>query len=277
MSNCYAVIGYPVEHSLSPMIHQLFALQTGVILTYKKMMVQPDGFEQHVAEFFRQGGKGLNITLPYKERAFSFAAHVTSRCFKAKAANTLWQDENGIQADNTDGIGLLRDLAHYIDISGKDILLLGAGGAARGILGPLLASNPAQLTLVNRTPEKARILSQDFYPAINRSVSALDEAFDLVINATSTGLSKQDFALSSSILKPTTVCYDLAYNINASTPFVAWGQDQGCTAIDGLGMLVEQAAEAFSIWHGVMPDAASVLLHLRNSPGQTHECSKNTI
>jgi len=264
MNNRYAVMGQPVDHSLSPIIHQLFARQTGCVLTYEKIQIKISSFEQQVAQFFSQGGKGLNITLPCKERAFALADHVTQRCFKAKAANTLWRDADGLQADNTDGIGLLRDLAHYIDVQGKHILLLGAGGAARGILAPLLAANPAQLTLANRTPEKAHALCKDFFPATSCGLSDLDGKFDLIINATSASLSDQRLVLPAGIITSTSVCYDLAYNIRVSTPFVQWGQEHGCVTADGLGMLVEQAAEAFAIWHGVIPKVAPVLAYLRH-------------
>ena len=263
MSNRYAVMGNPVEHSLSPLIHQLFARQTGCVLTYEKIQIDLSCFEQQVTQFFSQGGKGLNITLPCKERAFTLAEHVTPRCFKAKAANTLWHDADGLQADNTDGIGLLRDLAHYINLAAKRILLLGAGGAARGILAPLLAANPVELTLANRTSEKAHALIKNFFPATSCSLAELSGEFDLVINATSASLSDQRLVLPEAIITPTTVCYDLAYQLKAPTPFVAWAQSQGCVAVDGLGMLVEQAAEAFLIWHGVMTDVGPVLAHLR--------------
>ena len=263
MSGRYAVMGNPVDHSLSPIIHQLFAQQTSRVLTYEKIKINLPFFEEQVNFFFHQGGLGLNITLPCKERAYTLASHHTPRAAAAKAANTLWRDSNGLHADNTDGIGLLRDLARYIDLAGKNILLVGAGGAARGVLAPLLAAHPAQLTLANRTIEKALALSRDFTPITCCGLSELSEAYDLVINATSASLSDNTLQLPTQILTSTTVCYDLAYQLKAPTPFVAWAQSLGCVAIDGLGMLVEQAAEAFAIWHGVMPDTTPVLAQFR--------------
>ena len=263
MTDRYAVMGNPVEHSLSPIIHALFGTQTGRILSYEKILIDLLNFEQQVKDFFDQGGKGLNITLPCKQRAFALADQVTTRCATARAANTLWQNANGLQADNTDGIGLLCDLTHYIDLTDKQILVLGAGGAARGILAPLLASNPAQLTMVNRTMDKARALCADFVPTTCCSLAELNGPFDLIINATSASITGQNIMLPSSIIKPTTVCYDLAYQRTRPTPFVIWGRSQGCVAVDGLGMLVEQAAEAFAIWHGVKPEVKPVLDYLR--------------
>lgn len=255
----YAVMGNPVDHSLSPIIHQLFAKQTGCSLTYEKIQIDLSCFEEQVTQFFDQGGKGLNITLPCKERAYAMANHATARCVTAKAANTLWHAAGGLHADNTDGIGLLRDLAHHIDLAGKKILVLGAGGAARGILAPLLTAAPAQLTIANRTPEKAQALCRDFSQTTYCGWSELAGEFDLIINATSASLSDQPLVLPTTIITPTTVCYDLAYQINKPTPFVAWARSQGAVAVDGLGVLVEQAAEAFAIWHGVKPDVAPVL------------------
>lgn len=270
MKRRYAVMGRPVGHSLSPIIHALFARQLGYSLTYEKIEIHPTLFHEQVTQFFNEGGHGLNITLPCKEQAFALADQVTSRCFIAKAANTLWRNAAGLQADNTDGVGLLRDLAHYIDLAGKRILVVGAGGAARGILAPLLTANLAQLTVANRTPEKAYTLLQAFRKLISQqtaftccALSELSQAYDLVINATSASFSEQRLDLPNVLLTPTTLCYDLAYDIKSPTPFVAWAQSHGCVALDGLGMLVEQAAEAFFIWHGVMPDVMPVLAHFR--------------
>lgn len=265
MIHRYAVMGYPVEHSLSPIIHQQFAQQTGRVLTYEKILIDLPRFEQQVTDFFAHGGRGLNITLPCKERAFAYAQHATARSLIAKAANTLWQDADGLHADNTDGVGLQRDLAHYIELTGKHILVLGAGGAARGILAPLLASKPAQLTIANRTLKKTQTLCLDFAPATFCSMTDLNGAFDLIINATSAGLEKQCIALPSTIIQTNTLCYDLAYQTKGLTPFLAWAQSHGCVAVNGLGMLVEQAAEAFTIWHGVMPDVAPVLAFIQNN------------
>ncbi len=262
MKNRYAVMGNPIAHSLSPIIHQLFAKQTGHELIYEKIQIDLPRFEQQVEQFFEQGGKGLNITMPCKQAAFTLADHATARCLKARAANTLWHTLDGLQADNTDGIGLLRDLTRYLDLAGKRVLLLGAGGAARGVLAPLLAAHPAQLILANRTLEKAQALSLEFVPALSCRLDDLCGVFDLIINATSADHTEKNIALSSTLTTPTTVCYDFAYRKQASTPFVAWAQSHGCVGVDGLGMLVEQAAEAFFIWHGVMPDVLPVLRQL---------------
>jgi shikimate dehydrogenase len=256
-------MGNPISHSLSPVIHQLFAQQTGITLTYEKIRIDINQFEQQVTDFFAQGGKGLNITLPCKQRAFSMSAEVTPRCLAARAANTLWMQEGRLHADNTDGVGLLRDLSRHISISDKHILLLGAGGAARGILGPLLAAGSAQLTIVNRTPEKAQALQRDFPQAQYCIFADLEgKSYDLVINATSASLDDESLALPDSLMVTKPLCYDLTYSNNKPTTFVAWARAQGCNAMDGLGMLVEQAAEAFFIWHHVMPNTALVLKDL---------------
>lgn len=263
MNNPYAVMGNPIDHSLSPFIHQSFAKQTGIDLTYEKIKIDLSCFEQQVTDFFNQGGKGLNITVPCKHRAFIMSDIATERCLTAQAANTLWRDaNNALHADNTDGIGLLRDLARYTDLTHKRILLLGAGGAAHGILAPLLSANPFELIITNRTPEKALLLSRHFPPAKNVNMLALEGAFDLIINATSASLAAENIALSTDCLTPKTICYDLAYQKQGITPFVQWARSNGCTGIDGLGMLVEQAAEAFYVWHGVRPETAPILKKL---------------
>ena len=262
----YAVMGNPIAHSLSPMIHQLFATQTGRKLSYEKIEIDLSRFEQQVHDFFNQGGKGLNITLPCKQRAFAMAEHQSARCQQAKAANTLWMKAGKLHADNTDGIGLCRDLARRVNLAGKTILLLGAGGAASGILGPLLASNLARLTIANRTFETAQALQQDFPQATCCPLADVASlSYDVIINATSASLNGQCIQLPEVLLSKQPLCYDLAYHKNGITPFVAWARTLGCVAIDGLGMLVEQAAEAFFIWHGVMPDTAPVFTLLNLS------------
>lgn len=250
MNRFFAVMGNPINHSLSPQIHTLFAKQTGITLSYQPIEIDLNHFEQQVTDFFNSGGAGLNITLPGKERAFAMSDVATIRCLKAKAANTLWHDGTKLYADNTDGIGLLRDLARYISLTNKNILLLGAGGAARGILAPLLAEKPASLTIANRTIAKATTLSQEFPDTLSTSLHELEGSFDLIINATSS----KNLALPTSIITPNTRCVDLSYQQQGLTPFVAWAKEQGCVAVDGLGMLIEQAAEAFYIWHKIMPD-----------------------
>jgi shikimate dehydrogenase len=295
----YAVMGNPIAHSLSPTIHRLFAEQTGCVLTYEKMKIDLPDFEAQVNRFFQRGGKGLNITQPFKQRAFLMSQDKTARCLMAGAANTLWFNDAGrLQTDNTDGVGLLRDLTRYIEIAGKRVLVLGAGGAARGILGPLLDSGPQSVCIANRTVEKARVLCQSFpfsrlrekvpegrmrapssgttasetpssvasrhlLPQAGEGIHGLltpcsitdpNEPFDLILNTTSAHLENESLNLPSTLILPTTVCYDLNYQQKGDTPFVLWARSQGCTGLDGLGMLVEQAAEAFFIWHGIMPD-----------------------
>ena len=260
----YAVMGFPVAHSLSPTIHQLFAEQTGRTVLYEKIQIDLPRFEQQVSEFFSQGGKGLNITLPCKQRAFAMGERVTARCLEAQAANTLWMKAGRLHADNTDGVGLLRDLSRYVHVAGKNILLVGAGGAARGVLGPLLAADPARLTITNRTAETERELQSHFPRAYCCTFADLpihvEETFyDVVINATSASLDGQTLALPEALMAVKPFCYDLAYAKSEATAFVASARAHGCAAADGLGMLVEQAAEAFFIWHGVMPDTVPVL------------------
>lgn len=259
----FAVVGNPIDHSLSPVIHQLFAKQTNIHLTYQKIKADECGFEQELVDFFTQGGKGLNITSPFKQRAFAMAQQTTSRCKLAGAANTLWMHEGLLYADNTDGIGLIRDLNQHISLPGKRVLIVGAGGAARGIIHPLLAANPAVLMVANRTVAKAEEITQMFPLVQCIGIDELNVAFDLVINATSASLTGEFIALPPPCLSQEPLCYDLSYTQQGSTAFVRYAQDRGCEAVDGLGMLVEQAAEAFSIWHGVMPETKTVLDFLR--------------
>lgn len=259
----FAVIGNPIAHSLSPVIHQLFAQQTQIDLIYEKILGNDIEFEQQVSDFFIQYGKGLNVTLPYKQRAYNLAKVHTQRCASAGAANTLWMQENQLHADNTDGIGLIRDLARFIELKGRNTLVLGAGGAARGIISPLLESRPLKVTVANRTLERAEELQRQF-PQI--SVARFDElsgAFDLIINATSASLSGHLILFPAEVLSQKPFCYDLAYGQKTITPFVEYVRSTGCDAVDGLGMLVEQAAEAFHIWNGVMPSTKEILEQLR--------------
>jgi shikimate dehydrogenase len=259
----FAVMGNPIIHSLSPLIHTRFAQQIGLELRYDKIEVAKECFELAVSSFFAHGGQGLNITLPFKERAFAMATHCTPRCQQAKAANTLWMSGKKLHAENTDGIGLIRDLSNYQELMGKRILLLGAGGAARGIIGPLLAAQIAQLIVVNRTEERADALQADFAQIKCCSLSELQGRYDLIINATSASLTEERMSIPQSVLETTPFCYDLTYSKEGATSFVQWAHERGLDAIDGLGMLVEQAAEAFFIWHGLRPDTASVLSELR--------------
>jgi shikimate dehydrogenase len=263
----YAVMGHPVSHSKSPLIHSLFAAQTLQHLRYDAIHVLPGGFEQAVRDFVADGGKGLNITLPFKEEAWSLVEEVTPRAQQAAAVNTISFDPGTGRTlgDNTDGAGLLKDLVenHAVALNAKRVLLVGAGGAARGVLGPLLGEHPAELCLVNRTTVRAHALAERFADQGVLRVVEFDELaaerFDIVINATSTSLHGELPPLPSGILRPGACCYDMMYAERA-TVFVQWGCEQGaCTSVDGLGMLVEQAAESFYLWRGVRPLTSPVI------------------
>ncbi|MDR3442180.1 MAG: shikimate dehydrogenase [Legionella sp.] len=265
MSQRFAVVGNPIDHSLSPVIHQYFAKQTKVQLTYEKIKGEDSSFEQQVSDFFAQDGKGLNITLPFKQRAFAMAAQVTERCKQAGSANTLWMSNQQLHADNTDGIGLTRDLSHHIYLPGKRVLILGSGGAARGIIYPLLENHLASLTVATRTAATAEEFQQAFPQVFCCSLDKLTGAFDLVINATSASLTDEFIALPEECLAQKPLCYDLSYKQQQATVFMHHARDLGCVAMDGLGMLVEQAAEAFFIWHGIKPAGQEVLNCLRQA------------
>jgi shikimate dehydrogenase len=252
----FAVIGDPIEHSLSPLIHERFAKQCGLSLTYKKILGHPKDFEQQVRTFFKEGGSGLNVTAPFKQRAFAMAKVRSTRCEMAGAANTLWMHNKTLCADNTDGVGFLSDLLRYFNPCGQAVLLVGAGGAARGILGPLLETRPAELVLSNRTMDKAQALHQLFPEIKTRAFESIKGNFDLVIHACPNGSTPQ---LPRAFLSEKTFCYDLSYAPHAKTAFVTFAQSQGCKAQDGLGMLVEQAAESFYLWHGVRPLSEPVI------------------
>jgi len=262
----YAVIGHPVAHSRSPFIHTAFAAATGQQLIYDRIDAAPERFEVTVREFFAKGGKGLNVTVPHKEAAAVLAGTLTHRAQIAGAVNTLWQSADGkLVGDNTDGVGLINDLTRNLDValSGSRILIIGAGGAARGILGPLLEQHPSRMVITNRTPERASGLAA-LFPATDRLTALPLEAleghcFDLVLNATSASLSGALPPLPRTLIGPTTIAYDLAY-AKGETVFTRFAMDHGArAAYMGLGMLVEQAAEAFSIWRGVRPKTADVL------------------
>ncbi|MFO7276143.1 MAG: shikimate dehydrogenase [Pseudomonadota bacterium] len=265
----YGVVGHPVAHSKSPFIHGLFAQQTGHSITYELFDFTPEEFGERVRAFFASGGRGLNVTLPHKLAAARLADELTSRAALAAAANTLALREDGrILGDNTDGFGLVRDLTENLGIrlGGARILILGAGGATRGAIGPLLELGPERLVIANRTPERARALAADFArlgPVTGCGFEELgDSRFDVVINATSASLSGEVPPLDPAIARETRLCYDMAYGPD-STPFVRWALRHGCPrAEQGLGMLVEQAAESFRIWRGVRPDTRPVLAAL---------------
>lgn len=271
----YAVFGQPIKHSKSPRIHQLFAEQTGQGLQYTAQEVAAEQFAATAEAFFAQGGKGLNCTVPLKELAWNFATHKTERAELAKAVNTLAvQADGSVLGDNTDGCGLVTDLLvnHGIVLSGKRILLLGAGGASRGVLLPLLEQSPACLLIANRTTSKATDLAAEFVHKGDISGCGFEDlanvdAFDVILNATSASLSGQLPPLPDSLLAEQGVCYDLAYS-NEPTAFVRWGcARQAAKSLDGLGMLVEQAAEAFFIWRGVRPETAPVIALLNVERG----------
>lgn len=267
MTDRYAVFGQPIKHSKSPRIHALFAQQTGQDLQYTAEEVPPENFADITNAFFQHGGKGLNCTVPLKELAWQFASVKTERAERAKAVNTLaLQADGSILGDNTDGCGLVRDLIQNHSVFLKDlrILLLGAGGASRGILAPILKESPQCLVIANRTEEKARQLASEFVDMGKVSGCGFadlshEPAFDLILNATSASLSDELPPLSDELLVPQGVCYDLAYS-NKPTAFVRWGlEHDAAKSVDGLGMLVEQAAEAFFIWRGVRPDTLPVI------------------
>lgn len=262
----YAVIGHPVSHSRSPFIHTRFAAQTGQQLSYSTIDAAPDGFADVVRNFFTEGGKGLNVTVPHKEAAARLVDELTPRARRAGAVNTLaLRRGGGLLGDNTDGAGLARDLAnnHSISVAGRRVLLLGAGGAVRGVLAPLLGLKPSHLTIVNRTVQRARELVEQFSDLGELQAVSYEDLenlpFDLVINATAASLTGEVPALPAGIVNKDSICYDLAYGRD-DTPFVRWAHERGVArAMDGLGMLVEQAAESFHLWRGVRPDTASVL------------------
>jgi shikimate dehydrogenase len=264
-SDHYAVFGFPINHSKSPRIHQLFAQQTAQTLTYTAQEVSADNFPAAARAFFAQGGKGLNCTVPLKELAWQFADQLTERASFAKAVNTLALQADGrILGDNTDGIGLVTDLTvnHSISLTEQRVLILGAGGATRGILCPLLALNPAQLVIANRTVEKAQQLAEEFAGLARISgcgFADLTTSFDVIINATAASLTNELPPLAEHLLAANGCCYDLAYS-NQATAFVRWGQHHHARiSVDGLGMLVEQAAQAFSVWRGVRPQTEPVI------------------
>jgi len=268
----YAVVGNPITHSLSPQIHSSFAAQTGQALSYRAIELPLEGFAPGIRELQNRGFAGVNVTLPFKGEARDLCNSLSARAERAGAVNTIsFETDGSIAGDNTDGLGLTRDLRDNlgIEIKQREILLLGAGGAVRGVLDPLLALSPARLTIANRTPAKASQLARDF---TNRGIveaSAFDalgdRGFDLIINGTAAGLNDEVPAIPETVLQRHTVCYDMMYNVETATAFVGWARARGVArACDGLGMLVEQAAAAFEIWRGIKPDSATVIKSLRS-------------
>lgn len=265
----YAVVGNPVAHSKSPEIHAQFAAQTGQALAYERLLAPLEGFADAVARFRAGGGHGLNVTVPFKEQAWRIADRRSDRAQRAGAVNTLVFGAEGTFGDNTDGAGLVRDITvnHGIGLHGRRMLVLGAGGAVRGILPNLLAERPERAVIANRTVARALQLARDFRdlgPLAATGFEALEgQCFDVVLNATSAGLTGETPPLPDSLLAPQALCYDLLY-ADRLTPFLRWAQDNGAAqALDGLGMLVEQAAESFHLWRGVRPDTGPVIRSLR--------------
>jgi shikimate dehydrogenase len=260
----YAVIGNPIDHSKSPRIHALFAAQSGQEMRYDALLAPLDGFAAAVAGFAAAGGRGANVTVPFKEEAFRLASRLSARAQAAGAVNLLSFVPEGILGDNTDGAGLVRDLAVNLGfaVAERRLLLVGAGGAARGVIMPLLAEKPATLRLANRDAGRARRLAADFPGCTGGSFADLTgQSFDLVINATSAGLSGAELPLSADVFAAHGLAYEMVYGCD--TPFLRQARATGIATADGLGMLVEQAAEAFFIWRHVRPDTAPVLAALR--------------
>ncbi len=268
MTDFYAVIGNPIEHSKSPVIHHAFAQLTHQDIQYERVLSPLDGFAETVHGLISHGFKGANVTVPFKLEAFAMANRLTERAQDAGAVNTLIFDAEGIIGDNTDGVGLVRDITQNIGVSfaGKRVLLIGAGGASEGVLHPILAAHPHLLIITNRTLDKAlnmvkRVEARDEMVFVSVSAYAFDDLdgqqFDIVINATSAGLSDSQLPLPSGIFAPYALAYDMMYG--RITPFMAFAHQHGATVFDGLGMLIEQAAEAFSLWRGIRPPTAPVI------------------
>jgi shikimate dehydrogenase len=273
----YAVVGHPVEHSRSPRIHQLFAEQTGQSLSYTRLLAPLDGFTATLRAFAAAGAKGCNVTMPFKAEAWALATRRSPRAERALAANTLRFDAEGWWADNTDGAGLVRDLTVNagVPLAGRRLLLLGAGGAAAGVLGPLIEAGLAEIVVANRTASRAvelvarhaELAAQHGVRLIAQGLDDLAQAvgpagFDLLVNATATSLQAGAMPIPTGLLRPGALALDMAYGAPARS-FIAWAEAQGAIGRDGLGMLVEQAAESFCAWRGVRPDTVPVLALLR--------------
>ncbi len=268
----YAVFGNPIKHSKSPQIHSAFARQCGQNMQYRAVRVELDGFATAARRFFDNGGRGLNVTVPFKREAFHFADRLTPRAQRAGAVNTLTCCEDHlIEGDNTDGIGLVRDMVANLGwaIQGLRVLILGAGGAVRGVLEPLLRERPRELLVVNRTPERAAELVMEFSDIGPLEGGGYDligqRQFDVIVNATSAGLAGEMPELPATVLTERSCCYDMVYGPEP-TPFMRWAAHHAAWAVaDGLGMLVEQAAQSFYIWRKVRPETRSVINDLRAS------------
>ena len=270
MTDHYAVIGNPISHSKSPLIHTEFAKQTGQDLDYITRKIPLDGLAEGLKKLQSEGFKGINITVPFKEQAWQIVTDKSEHATRAGAINTIvFNDDGSLYGDNTDGIGLCRDLVenNLIKLKGKRLLLLGAGGAARGVIEPLLSNQPAELVIANRTASKAEGLAQlynDFGNISGGGFNDLSGSFDVIINATAASLQGEVPPLADTILNAGASCYDMMYS-DTDTAFITWAKQHGATkAIDGLGMLVEQAAEAFRIWRGVKPETDVVMSLIRS-------------
>ena len=282
MTDRYAVIGNPIGHSKSPQIHQLFAAQTYQLLEYEALLGPVGEFVTTVNAFAAAGGLGLNVTVPFKNEAFVLSRHYSDRALRANAVNTLswWPESQCWHGDNTDGVGLVRDLSRNLGLSlaGQRILVLGAGGAVQGAVGPLLDAQPAELFIANRTAGKAKALAQYFVDSGAANGAASGSAsgavsgggwealkgrqFDLIINGTAASLAGELPPLPDKLLAAGGTAYDMMYGAQP-TPFMLWATERGGVAHDGLGMLVEQAAESFCVWRGVLPEAAPVIAEMR--------------
>ena len=270
----YCVMGNPVEHSRSPWIHSRFAALTGQNLQYTRQLVPLDGFAQAVRTFAQAGGRGCNVTVPFKLEAAQCATTRSERVQLAAAANTLVFHDGAIHADNTDGLGLVADIQRNagVPLAGRDVLLVGAGGAAAGVLGPLLHEAPRSVAVVNRTAARAQALVQAHTPLatlqktelLALDMQALERDFDIIINATASSLAGAGVPVPAHVLRPGSLAYDMMYGA-AAQPFLDWATRHGAQPRDGLGMLVEQAAEAFALWRGVRPPSAQVLAELRSA------------
>lgn len=269
----YAVVGNPIKHSKSPKIHTMFAEQTGEGVNYEAILLGEDEFDEFVTGFFERRGGGLNVTVPFKEKAFALVKCCTERASLAKAVNTLYINKQGeLAGDNTDGVGLVRDIKinHGFEIAGSKILILGAGGAVRGALSELVNEQAKSITIANRTVAKANQLCAEFDGLANvsaQSFTELHEQYDLIINGTSLSLEGQLPPISNEVISSDCCCYDMMYGTE-NTVFVSWAHANGAKlAVDGLGMLVEQAAESFAIWRGVRPKTTAVItaLSVKNS------------
>ena len=271
----YAVAGNPVAHSRSPLIHSQFAKQTGQAMLYERLLCPLDNFRATLTHFAQEGAKGCNVTVPFKFEAFEMAARRTPRAELAQAANTLRFDaatEGGWLADNTDGVGLVRDILvnARVTLAGARVLLLGAGGASAGVLGPLIEARPAEIVVANRTADKAQALvarhadwAREHGVTLNaRSLSEPGQAYDVFINGTAASLSGGGVPVGPEVLRPGGLALDMMYG-PATQAFLDWARAHGAIARDGLGMLVEQAAESFALWRGVRPDTAPVLAAMR--------------